>query len=216
MTVKNTIMINRLRQQMKIAGINARELSQKAKVGKSFVYDILSGKSTNPTTSKIQAVADALGIGLQELMGNSDAGEVEETVNDDYVLVSDLAVEGSMLINKQKKVKMSFKKDWIKNTLNTKTENIRAVRINGDYMEPTLMNGDVALVDISKRIPNPPGIYILYDGHGLVPKRLECIRKSGESLIFITPDNKNYESYKCKLQDTNIVGKIVWFSRAVC
>jgi len=213
MAVKNTIMISRLRERMRVAGINARELSQRARVGKSFVYDVLSGKSSNPTTSKIQAVADVLGVGLQDLIGNEMDNHQDE--EGEYVFVSDLSVEGSMLINKPKKVKMSFKKDWIKNTLNTNTENIRAIRINGDYMEPTLLNGDVALVDISKRVPNPPGIYILYDGHGLVAKRLESIKKSGESFIFITSDNKNYESYKCKLQDTNIIGKIVWFSRAV-
>jgi hypothetical protein len=56
---------------------------------------------------------------------------------------------------------------------------------------------------------------VVHDGVGLAAKRLECVNKADEPIIFITPDNKNYKSYECKLTETNIIGKIIWFSRAI-
>jgi phage repressor protein C with HTH and peptisase S24 domain len=82
-------------------------------------------------------------------------------------------------------------------------------------MSPTLQNNDIALVDISKNTPTPPGIFILHDGVGLVAKRLECVSKQNENIIFVTADNKNYKSYECKISEANIMGRVVWFSRAV-
>lgn len=212
MTLKNQIMISRLKKQMQFAGISARELSEKASVGKSFIYDILSGKSANPTTRKIQAVADVLGVSLPYLICENN--NANGTNNDDYVFIDTLCDENLKPSN-QTKLKISFKRDWIQKTLNTDTRNIRAIKIAGDYMSPTLQNNDIALVDISKKSPNPPGIYIVHDGVGLAAKRLECVNKSNESIIFITADNKNYESYECKLTDTNIIGRVLWFSRAI-
>jgi transcriptional regulator with XRE-family HTH domain len=212
MTLKNQIMISRLKKQMMVHGINARELSEKANVGKSFVYDILSGKSANPTTQKIQAVADVLGVSLPYLTcKNNNDNEIN---SDDYVFVETLFDENLKSSNKTK-LKISFKKEWIKKNLNTDTKNVRAIKIAGDYMSPTLQNGDIALVDISKKSPNPPGIYVVHDGVGLAAKRLECVNKADETIIFITPDNKNYKSYESKLAETNIIGKIIWFSRAM-
>ena len=216
MNSKDQIMIKRLKEQMRISGLNARQLSLKANVGKSFIYDILSGKSTNPTTKKIQAVADALGVSLPYLMHDSCNDNLKNA--DEYVFIKNLSPEDFNDLQKNstcKKTRISFKKDRINNSPYTNPENIRTVTIDGDYMEPTLLNGDITLVGISKKTPTPPGIYILYDGLGLVVKRLESIKKSNESLIRVTADNKNYKSYECSLSELNIIGRIIGFSRAV-
>ena len=49
----NQALIERLRIAMERAQVNARELAETAEVGRSFVYDVLSGKSLNPTTHKL-------------------------------------------------------------------------------------------------------------------------------------------------------------------
>ena len=43
---------------------------------------------------------------------------------------------------------------------------------------PTLLDGDIVLVDLGRRTPTPPGVFVLYDGMGLVAKRLEHIPNS--------------------------------------
>ena len=45
-------------------------------------------------------------------------------------------------------------------------------------MMPTLHDSDIVLVDLGRRAPTPPGIFVLHDGMGLVAKRLEHIPKA--------------------------------------
>lgn len=52
-------------------GINARNLAMAAKTGRSFVYDILSGKSADPTITRLRRIAVALETTVEELMGGS-------------------------------------------------------------------------------------------------------------------------------------------------
>ena len=35
-------------------------------------------------------------------------------------------------------------------------------------MMPTLHDGDIVLVDLGRRTPTPPGVFVLYDGMGLL------------------------------------------------
>lgn len=52
------------------------------------------------------------------------------------------------------------------------------MHVEGDSMMPTLHDGDIVLVDLARRAPTPPGIFVLHDGMGLVAKRLEHIPNS--------------------------------------
>jgi phage repressor protein C with HTH and peptisase S24 domain len=219
MNSPNQLMIARLKREMQRVGVNARELSERANVGRSFVYDILSGKSVNPTTQKISAVADALGVSVPYLMaGTSNDNEILKTTGENFSLIPITALEfkedGSYIVStKPQSEAFFFKKDWIEKHLNTRPENLRVVFIQGDIMEPTLYNNDMVLMDISKTVPNPPGIFVIFEGAGLIVKRLEYIRKHNTPQVIIKPDNRRYTSYECDLLEVDIVGKVVWFSR---
>ena len=108
-----------------------------------------------------------------------------------------------------------FRKSWIYDRLNTKPENLRMVFVQGDSMEPTLCQGDMVLVDIEMKNPSPPGIFIIFDGMGLVVKRLEFIPNSNPASIRVLSDNSQYHPYASILQKTKIIGRVVWFSREI-
>jgi phage repressor protein C with HTH and peptisase S24 domain len=54
---------------------------------------------------------------------------------------------------------------------------------------PTLHDGEIVLVDLGRRSPTPPGIFVLHDGMGLVAKRLEHIPNSDPARLRIISDN---------------------------
>jgi phage repressor protein C with HTH and peptisase S24 domain len=106
-----------------------------------------------------------------------------------------------------------FQKSWIKQGLKTDPSNLRIMHVEGDSMTPTLNSGDVVLVDTSRRSPTPPGIFVLYDGMGLVAKRLEHIPNSDPPQVRIVSDNTHYSPYERLIDEMNIVGRIRWFAR---
>ncbi|WP_256447779.1 S24 family peptidase [Paracoccus marinaquae] len=92
---------------------------------------------------------------------------------------------------------------------------LRIMHVEGDSMAPTLLSGDAVLVDMTRRAPNPPGIFVLDDGMGLVAKRLEHIPNSDPPAVRVISDNKHYPEYERTADEIHIVGRIRWFAREI-
>jgi transcriptional regulator with XRE-family HTH domain len=58
----------RLCDAIKKSGWSFAEVCRRAEVGNVFIYDVLSGKSRNPTAAKLARIAKVLGMSLDELM----------------------------------------------------------------------------------------------------------------------------------------------------
>lgn len=86
---------------------------------------------------------------------------------------------------------------------------LRFITVLGDSMEPTLRPGQRVLVDIGDRIPTPPGIFVVWDGLGLVVKRVQAIAHSEPTRVRITSDNPKYEGYERALTEAYIQGRVI-------
>jgi phage repressor protein C with HTH and peptisase S24 domain/DNA-binding XRE family transcriptional regulator len=86
---------------------------------------------------------------------------------------------------------------------------IRIIQVAGDSMEPDYMAGERVAVDTSHRIPSPPGVYVLWDGFGLVLKRVEIVPGSGPKRVRLMSINPAYPSYEVPLADVHINGRVI-------
>jgi hypothetical protein len=77
------------------------------------------------------------------------------------------------------------------------------------------VGGDAVLVDMTRQLPNPPGIFVLDDGMGLVAKRLEHIPNSDPPAVRVISDNKLYPEYERTAEEIRIIGRIRWFAREI-
>lgn len=212
----------RLKHEMKKRGITSAELAKRADVKTSFIYDVLSGKSTNPSTVKLARVADGLGISLTQLVeqATGHAPALAALRNDDYVAVPRLLAEVSgtgqpLLSLAQEGQPYCFRHAWIKEHLGIAPGVLRMLTVRGDSMEPNLCHNDVVLVDISKKTPSPPGIFIIFDGAGLTAKRLEYVPDARPVRVRVLSDNPQYSSYEQLLEDASIIGRVVWVAREI-
>jgi phage repressor protein C with HTH and peptisase S24 domain len=98
-------------------------------------------------------------------------------------------------------------------SLKASPSQLRIMHVAGDSMAPTLLDGDTVLVDMTRRTPNPPGIFVVHDGMGLVAKRLEHIPNSDPLAVRIISDNPLYRPYEGTAEEINIIGRIRWFAR---
>ena len=98
----------------------------------------------------------------------------------------------------------------IRHELRARSANLRIITIDGDSMEPLLASGDRVLVDTAQRVPAPPGIFVIWDGLGIVAKRIEHIPTAEPSRIVIKSVNPLYGDYERPTEEVNIIGRVIW------
>ena len=84
----------------------------------------------------------------------------------------------------------------------------------GDSMEPELRKGDRLIVDVARRIPASGEMFVLWDGAGLVVKRVEHVRDADPPQLRLKSNN-HYDDYTCLAADAHVVGKVLWTLRRV-
>jgi len=85
-------------------------------------------------------------------------------------------------------------------------ENIEAINVTGDSMEPTLNNGNIIFIDKSKQDINKDGIYAFINENGLFVKRMQRRVDGGLDVI---SDNKEYPVQIVNKNGINVLGKVV-------
>lgn len=211
---------DRLKSAIEQSGTNPSELAKLAGVKPSFIYDVLNGKSSNPNVTKLAQLCPYLRVSLSELLDIPDAERKEEKAQSEYVAVSSILVTataagGVTVVEEQQGDPYYFRRSWVRDSLGVSPQDLRMIFVQGDSMEPTLCSGDMILVDISKRNPSPAGIFVLFDGLGLIVKRLEYIVNSQPAAVRILSDNPQYHAYEHRVEDINIIGRVVWFAREI-
>lgn len=221
--MSKTELKTRLKNAIKNNGMNAAELSRLSGLKPSFIYDILNGKSTNPSTAKIAKISSILNVELSYLLGIEDIPTKPSSDKSEFVMVSSILTTTNnddknstpKILDEHEGEPYYFRSSWVHDRLNTKAENLRMVFVQGDSMEPTLCQGDMVLVDVTKKNPSPPGIFVIFDGMGLVVKRLEFIPNSNPASVRVLSDSPQYHPYERQIEETEIIGRVVWFAREI-
>src|SRR5579885_223371 len=186
---------HRLRHELDRHGITAVQLARKAGVKTSFIYDILNGKSTNPSTVKLAMVAESLGINLSYLAGSSEHPQMAlaggPSSESGLAAITHLSA-GDDAKAWQNEPYCYFRRDWLRETLAVNPHDLRAVTLAGESMQPTLCDGDLLLLDTRHTSPSPAGIFVLSDGFGLVAKRLEYVSAAKPPVVRVISDNPKY------------------------
>ena len=94
-------------------------------------------------------------------------------------------------------------------------DDLRILRVRGDSMEPEMREGDRLMVDTARRVPATGEMFVLWDGNGLVMKRIEVVPYAGPPRLRLISANPHYADYTCDVEEAHIVGKVLWTVRRV-
>lgn len=218
-------MADRLRARSRQLGMTAGRVAELAGINRSFVYDIMRGRSENPNLEKLDQVAQTLNVERNWLLHGIGDVDGESPIMEDpmeaFVSIPSVEVTASMgggnLVTDEVEngEPYNFQRSWIVHDLKADPANLRIMHVEGDSMMPTLHSGDVVLVDLARRSPTPPGIFVLFDGMGLVAKRLENIPNNDPPKVRVISDNTFYSPYERTADEINIIGRIRWFAREI-
>ena len=101
----------------------------------------------------------------------------------------------------------------IRHEFRARPEELRMITVEGDSVEPLAASGDRILIDVSRKVPAPPGIFVIWDGMGLVTKRIQHVPSSDPPRVMLRSPNPEYDSYECLAEEVRVVGRAVWVSR---
>jgi phage repressor protein C with HTH and peptisase S24 domain len=101
----------------------------------------------------------------------------------------------------------------IRHELRARPRDLRIITLHGDSLEPELSSGDRIMIDTSQRVPVPPGIFVIWDGMGIVAKRIEHILSSDPPRLRIMSVNPDYETYERNAEEVHVIGRVVWSAR---
>ena len=93
-------------------------------------------------------------------------------------------------------------------------EALRILRVRGKSMEPELREGDRLVVDTARTVPALGELFVLWDGDGLVVKRVEPVRDAGadpdRARLRLVSAHPDYPPYERPAAEVHIVGRVLW------
>lgn len=219
----STTLQDRICKRLQQLGLRETDVAKLANVNRSFLHDVLRGRSKRPNPEKLSRVATALKVDLHWLLtgqGNIQGiAPFDEGADEDFIAIPYVEARPSMgggaVVEEPVETgrDFHFRRAWIRDKLRASPSNLRVLHVEGDSMLPTLEDGDTILLDLSLKRPTPPGIFVLHDGMGLVAKRLEHVPNSTPHKIRILSDNPLYSPYERSIDEIRIIGRIRWFAR---
>ena len=102
-----------------------------------------------------------------------------------------------------------FADSLIRHQLRADPGDLWMIAVDGDSMEPLLSSGDHILIDVSRTVPAPPGIFVIWDGMALVAKRIEHVPHSDPPRVVLKPVNPEYDSCERPAEEIRVVGRAV-------
>lgn len=108
---------------------------------------------------------------------------------------------------------MPFQRDWLKSIMRGGFADLFVARGSGDSMMPTLLDGDLVLIDTAqKRIDQQDRIWALSYGDLGVIKR---VRRLPGGNYRIMSDNPSVSSIEATDDEMYVVGRVIWAGRVM-
>jgi phage repressor protein C with HTH and peptisase S24 domain len=121
-----------------------------------------------------------------------------------------ISAGGGLVPDNSVEMKIAFRKEWIQRRGNP--ANMTLIKVSGDSMEPTLLSGDMVLIDSSRDYLDPQGgIYAIAVDDVIMIKRLQAEYPAKK--VKIISDNGKYSATEADIDQVKINGKVIWFGR---
>lgn len=103
--------------------------------------------------------------------------------------------------------------DWLRDVRRGPLSMLKVVRGKGDSMQPTIMDGDIVLIDLSQRtVDEQDRIWaVAYGDLGMV-KRL---RLTPRSSVMLMSDNQVVQPIEAFDGEMQVLGRVVWIGRRI-
>lgn len=225
----------RLEQLLEDRGLSQSELARRVGIKQPSIARLISGHTRS--TSVLLELAKELDTTPEYLTGESDdVGSGFQSGSVPYrsmpptqspqmaaeqlgsVLIPQLEIGysmggGSVFEDYQQTAMVPFPREWLRPLIKGRFDELFVARGEGDSMMPTLLDGDLVIVDTSqKTITQQDRLWCLSYGDLGMIKRVRILPDGGAQ---INSDNPNVTTITAYDGELHVVGRVIWIGRRV-
>ncbi len=120
---------------------------------------------------------------------------------------------GGGYLERDESAQAIFAEQLIRHDLRAKPDDLRYMEVRGQSMYPTLQHGDQILIDCRDTDPAQEGIFVLWDGEGLVCKWVSRVHGADPPRLRLQSENERFATYEPMAEECRIFGRVIWFAR---
>lgn len=215
----------RIVERMAKLGMNQSELARRVKLSQPTINALVKGN--NASSRHLHRIAAELETSPAYLAGETDDDapvSVAPSALDALAEKMDLAVvpeleigysmgAGSVFDQYEQKGIVPFQRAWLRSMMRGTIADLFVARGEGDSMQPTILDGDIVLIDTAqKNIRQQDRIWaVAYGDLGMI-KRVR--RLPGGNYVLLS-DNSAIPPVECADEEMHVVGRVIWIGRRI-
>lgn len=224
-TVSGGTAPNRIREQREKKGLSQADLAEKCATTKQQIGRLEAGRR-KLSRVWLTKIAKALEVRVVDLLPSDPnirlgatpvhfSGEEQPLRESAVIEEVDVRIssgDGALAESEDSSVVVAewqMPAEFVRSHTSTPAERIKIVPVHGDSMSPDFLPGERIMVDTEDKRPSPPGVFIVWDGLGLVMKRVEVIPNSNPIMVRLIPRNPQYQTYERPLADVHINARVI-------
>lgn len=216
---------DRIKERLASLGMSQSELARRVKLSQPTINALIKGD--NAGSKHLHRIAAELETSPAYLAGETDDDApvtIAPSALDALAEKMDLAVVpelelgysmggGAIFDQYEQKGVVPFQRSWLRSMMRGAIADLFVARGDGDSMQPTILDGDIVLIDTAQRdIRQQDRIWaIAYGDLGMI-KRVRR-RPSGDYLLL--SDNATVPPVECADEEMHVVGRVIWIGRRI-
>lgn len=208
----------KIRELRKAKGLTIAQLAEKVGVSTPHMSEVERGVK-NLNNHLIERISASLNVGASELIGGIvgvtpavvDHGQ-EAPNGASLVPIYDVAAAAGvgMIVDDYEAIaaNLAFPSNYLSHITKTHPRHLAIISVTGGSMMPTLAHDDIVMVDTTKKNTAFDGIFVVRVDGLLKVKR---VRKSHEpGFVTLQSDNPTHPNEDVRIDDFEVVGRVVW------
>lgn len=215
----------RIDSRLNTLGMSQAELARRVGISQPTINGLIKGN--NAGSKHLHRIAAELETNPAWLVGETDdmsptAAPLSaiEALSDklDLQILPELELGysmggGSVFDAYEQKGIVPFQRSWLRSMMGGAFGDLFVARGEGDSMQPTLLDGDIVLIDTSqKRITKQDRIWAVSYGDLAMIKR---VRRTPAGSYVLMSDNDAVKQVDCVDEEMHVIGRVIWIGRRI-
>ena len=216
---------SRVQERMDKMGLSQAELARRVKVSQPTINALVHGN--NATSKHLHRIAAELGTSPAWLAGETDDDapvslppSAIEALTEQYDLAFLPEFEigysmggGTPFEHVEQRGMVPFQRQWLRTMMRGTIDELFVARGEGDSMQPTILDGDIVLIDTAqKTIRQQDRIWAVNYGDLGVIKRVRRLPNGHHVLL---SDNATVPPVECADEEMQVIGRVIWIGRRI-